>query len=115
MAANVAARDGSHARDVPVKINDKVMLVGMQVKGWEIPDSENLLKGMEQAAEKRAFERAMKTLLALEGRGGSLSSEANDSWLSPTFAYYWAVGASVIALFVLAMQFLPKRESRKRR
>ncbi len=101
--------------NVPVKINDKVMMVGMQVKGWEIPDSENLLKDFEEAAEKRAFERAMKTLLSMQGQDGSLPSETDDSMLSPTFAYYWAVAASVIALFLLAFQFFPKRERRKQR
>lgn len=96
--------------NVPVRINGKVMLIGMQVKGWEIPDSEDLLKTIEGEAEQRAFRRALKSLMAMEGQGGELPEELTDSMLSPTVTYYWAIGASVLALGLLAFQLFPKRE-----
>lgn len=90
---------------VPVRINDKVMLVGMQIKGWEIPDGENLLANAQAAAEQQALATALEVLEARDPAAAVATGAPKPPLLSPWLTYCWAVAATVVALGLLVLRF----------
>ena len=88
---------------VPVRINDKVMMVGMQVRGWEIPDGENLLEKSIAEAERRAVVTAMQLMQDPQDPEALKSVQAlqPSGWdLRASLTLTWAVVAT-LAVFVL--------------
>lgn len=101
---------------VPVKINDQVMMVGMRVEGWQIPDGENLLKNIQLVAEKRAFEQVMAAVeKSSPDEIKKAISEASQPPaymnINPAFTFWWAFIATLIVLFLLLMQLFGKSAS----
>lgn len=90
---------------VPVRINDKVMLVGMQIKGWEIPDGENLLANVQAEAEQQALAQALQVLEARDPAATLTPVDADRPFLSPWLTYCWAVAATIVAFWLLVLRY----------
>lgn len=104
--------------NVPVRINDKVMMVGMQVRGWQIPDGENLLANAEESARKRALITAMQLMKNPDDQDAAAEVLAakEKPLLSPVFTFYWALAASLLCVVVFVWSTFiagePKEQSR---
>lgn len=103
--------------EVPVKVNDEIMMVGMRVEGWKIPDGENLLKKMEMNAEKRALASAMAILQNPDPKEAAkaLKEAAQPAAymnIDPMFSFWWAIVATLLVLMMLVLRLF-SRESRK--
>lgn len=99
--------------EVPVKINDQVMMVGLRVEGWKIPDGENILKKMENEAQRRALEAAIRIMQAPDSPESKqlIESTKQTSLLSPAVTYWWAVIATLALIVLLTLRLFSRGSS----